>query len=136
MATRPAGSLWTAPVLAYIYVSTMSDLSAELDEALAQSSQVMSSLARLGEPLTRAAHTIVQCLSSNHKLLVCGNGGSAADAAHFATEFVVRFSGDRRAYPALAWLRMAVCLPRQPMIMALMKFSRGKSPLSLKAEMS
>ena len=35
-------------------------------------------------------------------MLVCGNGGSAADAAHFATEFVVRFSHDRPAYPAIA----------------------------------
>jgi D-sedoheptulose 7-phosphate isomerase len=35
-------------------------------------------------------------------MLVCGNGGSAADAAHFATEFVVRFTHDRRAYPAIA----------------------------------
>jgi D-sedoheptulose 7-phosphate isomerase len=34
-------------------------------------------------------------------LLVCGNGGSAADASHFATEFVVRFMTDRPAYPAI-----------------------------------
>jgi phosphoheptose isomerase len=34
-------------------------------------------------------------------LLVCGNGGSAADASHFATEFVVRFLKDRPAYPAI-----------------------------------
>src|SRR4030095_10887404 len=36
-----------------------------------------------------------------NKLLVCGNGGSAADASHFATEFVVRFTKDRRALPAI-----------------------------------
>jgi len=34
-------------------------------------------------------------------LLVCGNGGSAADASHFATEFVVRFMKDRPPYPAI-----------------------------------
>jgi D-sedoheptulose 7-phosphate isomerase len=34
-------------------------------------------------------------------LLVCGNGGSASDAAHFAAELVVRFAKDRRAYPAI-----------------------------------
>jgi D-sedoheptulose 7-phosphate isomerase len=34
-------------------------------------------------------------------LLVCGNGGSAADASHFATELVVRFTKDRRALPAI-----------------------------------
>jgi len=40
-------------------------------------------------------------LRAGHKLLVCGNGGSASDAAHFATEFVVRFMKDRPAYPAI-----------------------------------
>ena len=34
-------------------------------------------------------------------MLVCGNGGSAADASHFATELVVRFAKDRRALPAI-----------------------------------
>jgi D-sedoheptulose 7-phosphate isomerase len=42
------------------------------------------------------------CLVSGHKLLVCGNGGSASDATHFATEFACRFMEDRRPYPALS----------------------------------
>jgi phosphoheptose isomerase len=44
---------------------------------------------------------VAACLTNGNKMLVCGNGGSAADAAHFATEFVVRFAKDRRAYPAI-----------------------------------
>ncbi len=44
---------------------------------------------------------IADYLTEGNKLLVCGNGGSAADAAHFATELVVRFAKDRRAYPAI-----------------------------------
>jgi D-sedoheptulose 7-phosphate isomerase len=40
-------------------------------------------------------------LRAGNKLLVCGNGGSAADASHFATELVVRFAKDRRALPAI-----------------------------------
>ena len=51
--------------------------------------------------MQRAAAAIAHCLGSGHKLLVCGNGGSAADAAHFSTEFVVRFISDRPAYPAI-----------------------------------
>jgi len=35
-------------------------------------------------------------------LFFCGNGGSAADAQHLATEYVVRYMRDRRAYPAIA----------------------------------
>lgn len=48
-----------------------------------------------------AARLISACLKSGGKLLVCGNGGSAADAMHFATEFVSKFDQDRRPYPAI-----------------------------------
>jgi D-sedoheptulose 7-phosphate isomerase len=59
------------------------------------------SLASLQEPLLRSARLIEECLGSGHKLLVCGNGGSAADAADFATEFACRFMHDRPPYPAM-----------------------------------
>jgi D-sedoheptulose 7-phosphate isomerase len=42
------------------------------------------------------------CLQNHGKLLVCGNGGSAADAQHFAAEMVGRFERERRALPAIA----------------------------------
>ena len=42
-------------------------------------------------------------LRSGHKLLACGNGGSAADASHLATEFVVRYERDRRPFPAISF---------------------------------
>jgi D-sedoheptulose 7-phosphate isomerase len=45
---------------------------------------------------------VLACLTSGHKLLVCGNGGSASDATHFATEFLCRFCNDRRPYPAIS----------------------------------
>lgn len=59
------------------------------------------SLSALEEPLQRAAKLIEECLGAGHKLLVCGNGGSAADAADFSTEFACRFMHDRRPYPAM-----------------------------------
>jgi len=73
-----------------------------LQSAVKQSTAVFTSLVEAANELQRACDTILQCLSSGHKLLVCGNGGSAADASHFATEFVVRFSSDRRSYPAIS----------------------------------
>lgn len=48
------------------------------------------------------AHSAAETLRSGGKLLFCGNGGSAADAQHLAAEYVVRFSSDRRALPAVA----------------------------------
>ncbi len=48
------------------------------------------------------AGVIEAAFLAGHKLLLCGNGGSASDAAHIATEFTCRFKEDRRPYPALA----------------------------------
>lgn len=51
----------------------------------------------------RAAYLIVSCFRRGGKLLVCGNGGSAADAQHFVAEFVGRFKDEGRpALPAIA----------------------------------
>jgi len=52
--------------------------------------------------LQKAAELAETCLASGNKLLVFGNGGSAADAQHFAAELVGRFEQDRRPLPAIA----------------------------------
>ena len=79
----------------------MRELSSILQQAIDDSVATLQALRELDEPLRRAADTLTQCLADGHKLLVCGNGGSAAEASHFATEFVVRFIKDRPAYPAI-----------------------------------
>jgi phosphoheptose isomerase len=79
----------------------MSDLSSILDQAINGSIETLKSLEKIESKIARATEMIEQCLRSGSKLLVCGNGGSASDAAHFATELVVRFAKDRRAYPAI-----------------------------------
>jgi D-sedoheptulose 7-phosphate isomerase len=48
------------------------------------------------------ADAIVRCFRGGNKLLICGNGGSAADAQHVAGEFVNRFRYDHAALPAIA----------------------------------
>jgi phosphoheptose isomerase len=72
-----------------------------LRNALEAAGETLRSLASLDMQITKAADLIVACLTSGNKLLVCGNGGSAADAADFCTEFACRFVQDRRPYPAL-----------------------------------
>ena len=80
----------------------MNDLSSNyFNEAINDSVRTLQSLKDLEPKVTRAADLIEQCLRVGNKLLVCGNGGSAADASHFATELVVRFAKDRRALPAI-----------------------------------
>jgi D-sedoheptulose 7-phosphate isomerase len=56
----------------------------------------------LGPDLDRALAIVRETVSGGGTLFFCGNGGSAADAQHLATEYVVRYMRDRRAYPALA----------------------------------
>ena len=72
-----------------------------LKSALTAASETLGSLGQLESEIGKAADLIADCLTSENKLLVCGNGGSAADAADFCTEFACRFVEDRRPYPAL-----------------------------------
>jgi D-sedoheptulose 7-phosphate isomerase len=48
------------------------------------------------------ANKIVKAYKSRKKTIICGNGGSASDALHFAAELVVRFEKNRRALPSIA----------------------------------
>ncbi len=57
---------------------------------------------RLTTGISRAAAMIVDALKDGKKLLIMGNGGSAADAQHFAAEIVGRFLMERRGLPAMA----------------------------------
>src|SRR5215471_12412729 len=73
-----------------------------LQRAIEESIANIRGLTALEATLTRAADLVSSCLISGHKLLVCGNGGSASDATHLATEFLCRYSDDRRPYPAIS----------------------------------
>ena len=73
-----------------------------LQSAIEESVAATQALSALEKPLNRAVGLVVRCLTSGHKLLVCGNGGSASDATHLATEFLCRYREDRRPYPAIS----------------------------------
>ena len=71
-------------------------------QSLHEAIETFESLEALEPAITAAAETVLSSLRSGGKLLFCGNGGSAADSAHIATEFTCRFMGDRRPYPGIA----------------------------------
>ncbi len=75
--------------------TTVDRLFLEHEETLAASRELIPILARAGEQLART-------LRLGHKILICGNGGSAADAQHFAAELLNRFERERDPLPALA----------------------------------
>jgi D-sedoheptulose 7-phosphate isomerase len=56
----------------------------------------------LGPVMDRALEMVQGTVTRGGTLFFCGNGGSAADAQHLATEYVVRYMRNRRAYPAIA----------------------------------
>ncbi len=56
----------------------------------------------LSQPIADAAQAMVNCLMHDGKILACGNGGSAADAQHFAAELINRFEVERPGLPAIA----------------------------------
>jgi len=59
-------------------------------------------LAAMGPRIVQAAELLAERLRRGHKILVCGNGGSAADAQHFAAELVNRFEIERPGLAAIA----------------------------------
>ena len=54
------------------------------------------------ETLEKASLLVVQTLKNGNKILLCGNGGSAADAQHIAAELTGRYKSDRKGLPAIA----------------------------------
>jgi phosphoheptose isomerase len=72
-----------------------------LKAAIADGTKTLQSLAGLEPQIAQASDLIVNSLTSGKKVIACGNGGSAADAADFCTEFACRFVEDRRPYPAM-----------------------------------
>jgi len=72
-----------------------------LKSAIAAATKTLQSIVDLESQVTRAAQLITDCLTNGEKVLACGNGGSAADAADFCTELACRFVEDRRPYPAI-----------------------------------
>ena len=71
------------------FLKTSGDLKYKVAEAMA-------------DKILEAAHIIRDCLANGGKLLLMGNGGSAADSQHIAAELIGRFKKERKAMPAIA----------------------------------
>ncbi len=76
----------------------MKTFNQELNEHLS----VMQLAQSCAESVETAATVLIKTFETGNKVLLCGNGGSAADAQHIAAEFVVRYQIKRRALPAIA----------------------------------
>ena len=73
-----------------------------LDSSVRESVDVFTRLLeKTRQPILRAAAQLLNCIQNGGKILLCGNGGSAADAQHIAAELVVRLTGEKDR-PAIA----------------------------------
>ena len=82
---------------------TKTDRDRVVNDAFADTIALHQRVQREGQAaISAAADALRQALRDGRTVLVCGNGGSAADAQHFAAELVGRFTRERRAWPALA----------------------------------
>ena len=85
----------------------------EIKAQLAASADVMRKSAASAPLLAGAAGAVADCFGNRGKLLLCGNGGSAADAQQVATELVARYKRERRGLPAIALASDATYLTAQ-----------------------
>ena len=74
----------------------------EIETIIDESSLIIQSIKNHTEDIQKTASSIISCFKDGKKILLCGNGGSAADAQHIATEFVSRFEKERDSLPAIA----------------------------------
>ncbi|MBM4032186.1 MAG: SIS domain-containing protein [Planctomycetes bacterium] len=101
-----AGTTRTADVVGLRVVApepAALDLVAQVREAILGAANAKLRLAELAAgDIAQAAAIVAECLRGGRKVLLCGNGGSAAEAQHIAAELVGRFRLERPALPAIA----------------------------------
>ncbi len=73
-----------------------------IKRALDESIAVKEALKPMAPLIAQAASMLIDCLSRGNKVLICGNGGSAADSQHIAAELVGRFELERQGLPVMA----------------------------------
>lgn len=81
-----------------------------LEASIQESAKIIQDTLELVPQIEKSIDVIVKCLSEERKVVLFGNGGSAADAQHVAAELVGRFKMERRSYPAIALTTDTSCI--------------------------
>ena len=80
----------------------MNSINERIKETMSESSNLILTSVDLSEKIEDAVSAIIKCLEEKDKLVIFGNGGSAADAQHISAEFIGRFQRERQSLPAIA----------------------------------
>ena len=73
-----------------------------IEESIKSSSKIILDTIKLSPKIKSAVEMIIDSIEQGHKIIIFGNGGSAADAQHIAAELIGRFKNERKTLPAIA----------------------------------
>jgi len=73
-----------------------------IKKIISESSNLILTSVNLSEKIEQVVNKIVECLKRGNKIVIFGNGGSAADAQHIAAELIGRFQKERKSLPAIS----------------------------------
>ena len=74
----------------------------EIPEIITSSSEIISNIKKNSYEIESAILKIISTIKNGNKIVLFGNGGSAADAQHIAAELIGRFQLERKSFPAIA----------------------------------
>ena len=83
-------------------MNNLDSLDDYMEQIFHDSSQLINNSKKLKPEIKNCSEIIIESLKNGKKIVLFGNGGSAADAQHIAAEFVGRFLMERKSYPAIA----------------------------------
>lgn len=80
----------------------MNSINDQIKKIMAESSSLILNSINLSEKIEESINEIIKCFKRGNKIIVFGNGGSAADAQHIVAEFIGRFQKERKSLPAIS----------------------------------
>ena len=80
----------------------MSSINEQIIKTITESSNLILNSRDLSEKIEESINEIIKCFKTGNKIIIFGNGGSAADAQHIVAEFIGRFQKERKSLPAIS----------------------------------
>ena len=80
----------------------MNSINDQIKKTITESSNLILNSINLSEKIEESINEIIKCFKKGNKVIVFGNGGSAADAQHIVAEFIGRFQKERKSLPAIS----------------------------------
>ena len=77
-------------------------MKSEIEQLINNSAEIIKKTSSLSGEIQKVINEIIRCLKNGNKVIIFGNGGSAADAQHIAAEFIGRFELERKSLAAIA----------------------------------